>query len=65
LLRSDGTWAKKDDEIAKEFADSLEERLKPCELVTDEETFDDFPSVPASQILPIDAQEVNNQRLSD
>jgi len=25
----DGTWANKDDDIAKKFADSLEERFKP------------------------------------
>ncbi|KAH8362499.1 hypothetical protein KR084_010323, partial [Drosophila pseudotakahashii] len=66
LLRSDGTWANKDDEIAKEFTDSLEERFMPFDLVTDEETaitenFDDLPSGPASQISPIDAEEFKDQ----
>jgi len=28
----------KDDEIAKEFADSLEGRFKPFEMITDNET---------------------------
>jgi len=44
----------------------LEERLKPFELVTDEETsvteaFDDVPCGSASQILLINADEVKDQ----
>jgi len=45
----------------------LEERLKPFELVTDEETsvteaFDDVPCGSASQILLINADEVKDQQ---
>jgi len=45
---------------------SLEEKLKPFEVVTDEKTavtdaFHDVPSGPASQILPIAAEEVKVQ----
>jgi len=44
----------------------LEERFKPFKLVTDEEStvtkaFDDVPSGPASQILPIGREEVKDQ----
>jgi len=44
----------------------LEEKLKPFEVVTDEKTavtdaFHDVPSGPASQILPIAAEEVKVQ----
>jgi len=54
-------WANKNDEMLK---NSMQERLKPFELVTDEETaeaFDDFPSGPASQILPIGAEKFSDQ----
>jgi len=62
----DGTCANKDNKIAEKFADSLEERLRPFELVPDEETavteaFYDVSYGPASQILPINAEEVKDQ----
>jgi len=52
MLRLHSTWINRDDDISKKFADSLEERFKLFELVTDEETavteaFNDVPSCPA------------------